>query len=484
MFTDRQEHTCSLAEEMVAKLMGDQSICPTGAAACAAAPAAGSTLGGCIYDTVGEAIAAAKEGYLALNRLTLAERGEMIDAIRRAARRHAEELSRIELEETGMGRYEDKVRKLLFTIEKTPGVEDIKPEACAGDMGLTVVEHIPFGVVCCITPSTGPVGTPFHNAICMIAAGNSVVFSPHPNAMKCSLMAIGIIQEAILEVGGPANIICCLSRSSLDITNQILDHPDIKMVVATGGPSVVQRVLSSGKKAIGAGAGNPPAMVDETANLANAAQCIVAGSHFENGIQCIGEKEIVVVDAVADRLMDELVKAGAYLLRSPEDIDRLTQLVTTPNGPSKDFNGKDPAYILEHIGIHAPADTKAIIFEAPRDHIIAVDEYLMSILPIIRAKDSDEAIELSAMYEGGRRHTAVIHSQNVSSLSKYVKAVGCTIVVKNGPSYAGLGIGGEGYMTATVAGPTGEGLTSPKTFTRQQRCVLVGDFNLRGTYPL
>lgn len=485
---NKSEISISLADEMVAKLMGDQAICFSGstkeiANCCEKKPKISGQLG--IYDTVDEAILAAEAGYRALSKMTLTERGELIEAIREAGKRHTKELAQLDLVETGMGRYEDKVRRLVFTVEKTPGIEDIKPEAIAGDCGLTVIERIPFGVCLCITPSTAASGTPFHNAICMIAAGNSVVFSLHPNGLKTGIRCIEIINQAIADAGGPTNIINTISSSSIDITNQMLASPTFRMVVATGGPAIVDKLLRSGKRAVGAGAGNPPAMVDETADIASAAKCIIAGSHFENGIQCIGEKEVIVVDSVADKLIAEMVKAGAYLLKNKADIYRLTKLVTTPEGiPNNEYNGKDPAYILKAIGIEAPADTKAIIFEAPRDHIIAVEEYLMSILPIIRARDADEAIELAVYYEGGRRHTAMVHSKNISILSKYVKAVGCTIVVKNGPSYAGLGLGGEGFPAMTVAGPTGEGITSPRTFTRQQRCVLVGDFNLRGTYPL
>lgn len=435
-----------------------------------------------LYQRADEAIKAARKGYRSLGEMSLQERSEIIEAIRQAARTNAETLARIELEETKMGRYPDKVRKLIATAESTPGVEDITPQAIAGDMGLTVIEQLPFGVVCCITPSTGPVSTPIHNAICMIAAGNSIVFCQHPNAQKSTLKTIEIINKAIRETGGPKDIVVAVENPSFETTNTILTHPEIKMVVATGGPGIVNKVLSSGKKAIGAGAGNPPAMVDETADLRNAARCIVAGSHFENGIQCIGEKVCVVVDCVADTLIEEMVRSGAYQLKSQKDIERLTRLVTTQNGPSKDYNGRDPEYILRAIGIDAPVGTKCIIFEAAKDHIIATDEYLMPIVPIVRAGDVEEAIKLSVSFEGGRRHTAVVHSQNVSTLSRYVRALGCTIVVKNGPSFAGLGMGGEGFMSLTVAGPTGEGITSPRSFTRQQRCVLVGDFNLRGNY--
>ncbi len=436
-----------------------------------------------IFDSAEDAVKAAEQGYKELQKMSLARREELITAIRRIGREHAQELARMDLEETGYGRFEDKITRFNFFLQYTPGTEDIKPEAYCGDNGMTVVERVPFGVVCCITPSTGVQTTPFHNAIVMIAAGNSVVFCPHPNAKKSTLRSIELINEAITEVGASTNIITSVSNPTFDATTYIIEHPSVKLVVATGGPGIVKKILSSGKKAIGAGAGNPPAFVDATADVAHAAKCIVAGSHFENGIQCICEKEIVVVDSVADQLIAEMVKEGAYLLKTKDEIDRLTNLVTTDKGPNKDYIGKDPAYILKQIGINAPEDTKTIIFEAPRDHIIATDEYLMSIMPVVRVSTADEGIQLAAQYEGGRRHTAMVHSNDIEVLTKFAKTLGCTIIVKNGPSFAGVGMGGEGMGTATIAGPTGEGITTPKTFTRMQKCVMVGDFNLLGSYP-
>ncbi len=436
-----------------------------------------------IYDTAEEAVAAAEKGYEELRRMTLAEREVLIASIRKKGMETLERLAKMDVEETGYGRVEDKMMRTKVMLEKTPGTEDIKTEALAGDNGITLVDRVPFGVACCITPSTGIQTTPFHNAICMIAAGNSVVFAPHPNAVKSSLATIEAINEAIVEAGGSNNIITSVKEVSFDVTNAIIEHPSVKLVVATGGPGIVKKVLSSGKKAIGAGAGNPPAFVDETADIPHAAKCIIAGNYMEYGIQCICEKECVVVDSVADRLIFEMVKAGAYLLKTQEEIDKLTNLVSTPKGPNKACIGKAPSVILKMIGIDAPADSKSIIFEAPKDHIIATDEFLMPIVPIVRVKDATEGILLSAKYEGGRRHTAMVHSNDIRVLSNYAKTLGCTIIVKNAPSYAGVGIGGEGFITATIAGPTGEGITSPRTFTRMQRCALVGEYGLRGTYP-
>lgn len=482
---EMNEVTVQMIAEMVAKAMAKGKAQDTAVAdsvKCDAGDTGKALKHNGIFDSVDEAVQAAHVAQKKLMELTIEERAELIESIRENTKESIALIARMELEETGMGRYEDKLRKLIFTIENTPGTEDIRPEVFSGDYGLTLVERRPFGVVCCITPSTGPSTTVIHNSICMIAAGNSVVFSPHPQALKTSLKTIEVINAGIAIAGGPDNIITCLSSSSMENTGNIMKDPKISLILATGGPSVVHTVLSSGKKAIGAGPGNPPALVDETADLANAAKCIIAGSHFENGIQCVGEKEIVVIDSVADELIVEMEKNGAYLIRDKAMIDKLTNLVTRPDGtPNKDYIGKDPEIILKAIGIETTAEVKAITYEAPKDHITVVEEYLMSLLPIVRAKDIDEAIELAVRYEGGRRHSAIMHSKNVTNMTRFAKAVSSTIFVKNGPSYSGMGLGGEGHMTMSVAGPTGEGLTSPRTFTRSQRCSLIGDFNLRSS---
>ncbi|ATW28952.1 aldehyde dehydrogenase EutE [Candidatus Formimonas warabiya] len=433
-----------------------------------------------IFDEVNEAVEAAWLAQKHLIALGLEKRERIIEAMRQAGMANVEMLARMEVEETGMGRYEDKVLKHHLAILRTPGVEDIRPEVFSGDHGLTLVERLPFGVAGCITPSTAPSETVFHNTICMIAAGNSAVISPHPAAKNVTLKAVEILNLAVQSAGGPVNLVVCLREATLQKASEIMKHPKINLLLATGGPGVVEAVLSSGKKAIGAGPGNPPALVDETADLPKAARDIVAGAGFENDIQCIGEKEVLVVEQVADRLIAEMAKSGAYLLKDEKEVDRLTKLVTTPEGQvNKDYIGKDAQVILHAMGIPAPDHIRVIIYEVPANHITVREEFLMPLLPIVRVKDVDEGIELAVCIEGGCRHTATMHSKNVDNMTRFARAIQTTIFVKNGPSYNGVGLGGEGYGTMTIAGPTGEGLTSPRSFTRVQRCTLVEGFNLR-----
>ncbi|MGX8700707.1 aldehyde dehydrogenase family protein [Caproiciproducens sp.] len=438
-----------------------------------------------IFDSAEEAVEAAYGAFKEMLAMTLEQREEMIEAIRAEFKDQIETLARMELDETLMGRLEDKVRKISWAITDTPGIEDIRPEVFSGDYGLTLVEHMPFGVANCILPSTAPVATVIHNSICMIAAGNSVVISPHPGALKTTLRAVELVNQAVSSVGGPKNLIASPSKITMEISKKMMTHPKVSLLMATGGPGVVKAVLSSGKKAIGAGPGNPPVLVDETADIANAARCILAGNMFDYGLQCICEKEIVVVDSVADRLIEELRKNGAYFIEDKETIERLSKMVTNEDGSiNRKYVGRAPWIILKDLGISADPSAKSIIYEAPRDHITVTEEYLMPLLPIVRAKDVAEAIALSVNYEGGRRHTAIMHSKNIDNMSTFAKAVSTTIFVKNGPSFAGVGMGGEGHMTLSIAGPTGEGLTVPRTFTRRQCCALIGSFNMRSQNKL
>ncbi|MBM7866985.1 aldehyde dehydrogenase family protein [Heliobacterium gestii] len=446
-----------------------------------------------VFPTVDEAVKAARRAYLQLQTLSVAQREELIAAMRNVAFAHAEELARLAVSETGMGRVSDKILKNQLVAKKTPGTEDLTTTAWTGDDGLTLVEMGAYGVIGAIAPTTNPSETIICNGIGMIAAGNAVLFSPHPTAKKTSYRTLEILNNAIIEAGGPCNLLTMVAEPSIEAANEMMKHPAINLLVATGGPGVVKAVLSSGKKAIGAGAGNPPAVVDETADIPKAARDIIAGCSFDNNLPCIAEKEVIVVGSVADELIAHMRRNGAYLIKGSE-IDALLKVVMTEKeeliapgctvkpkksyGINKSWVGKDAQLILKAIGIDVPDSIRAVICEVEEDHPFVIEELMMPILPIVQVKNIDAAIELAVKVEHGNRHTAIMHSKNVDNLTRLARAIQTTIFVKNGPSYAGIGVGGEGHTTFTIAGPTGEGLTSARTFTRQRRCVLVEGFKI------
>ena len=435
-----------------------------------------------IFATMDEAINAAEAAQRKYMSCTMADRAKFIQVIRDVAlkKENLEYMSRATVEETGMGGYEYKITKNILAATKTPGVEDLTTEALSGDDGLTLVEYSPFGVIGAITPTTNPTETVICNSIGMLAAGNSVVFSPHPRAKNVTIFLIKALNRALAEAGAPANLIVTVAEPSIENTNAMMKNPKVRMLVATGGPSIVKTVLSSGKKAIGAGAGNPPVVVDETANIEKAAKDIVDGCSFDNNLPCIAEKEIIAVDSIADYLIFNMKKNGAYEVKDKATIDKLVELVTKDGkGPKTEFVGKSAQYILDKIGITVGPEIKVILMEADEFHPFVQEELMMPILPLVRVKDVDTAIDMAIRVEHGFRHTAIMHSRNVDKLSKMAKLIQTTIFVKNGPSYAGIGVGGMGYTTFTIAGPTGEGLTSAKSFARKRRCVLVGGFDIR-----
>ncbi len=439
-----------------------------------------------IYSDMNEAIEAANKGYKAVRDMSVEKREKIITEIRRLTREEAPIMAEIGVSETGMGRVDHKRLKHILVADKTPGTEDIVSTAKTGDDGLTLIEMAPFGVVGAITPSTNPSETVICNSIGMIAAGNGVVFNPHPNAIATSNYAVDLVNRASKASGGPDVLVCSMDKPTLDSAAIMQSHPLIKLLVCTGGPGVVKAVLSSGKKAIGAGAGNPPVIVDDTADIAKAAKDIIDGCTFDNNLPCIAEKEVFAFRNIADELISGMKKAGSYMI-TPEQADALAKIVLqektnkagkTSKVVNRDCVGRNADVILKMIGVEVSKDIRCIICEVPFEHDFVQHELMMPILPIVRVDNIDQAVVLAVKAEHGCRHTAHMHSKNIDNLSKFAKAVETTIFVKNAPSYAGIGFGGEGHTTFTIAGPTGEGITSARSFTRQRRCVLADSFRI------
>lgn len=465
-FTDIEK----LVTEVVKQMGGEKKT----------APAENETRDG-IFATMEEAIEAAWTAQQAYMKGSLATRRKVIQAIRDVMmeKEHMVTICSMAVEETGMGNYEDKLLKHEMAALHTPGVEDLQSACMTGDDGLTLMELSPYGVIGAITPTTNPSESVINNGISMLAGGNTVVFSPHPKAVGTCHFVLKLMNKAIYEATGLTNLLVTTVKPTMESADVMMHHPRVNLLCATGGPGVVQAVLQSGKKAIGAGAGNPPALVDETADIEKAAKDIIDGCVFDNNMPCIAEKEVVVVDEVADYLIFNMKKHGAFEIKDRKTCDALAAMVF-PNGRlSREYVGKDVHYIGKAAGIEVPLEARCFIMEVPRDHTLAVEELMMPILPIVRVKNVDEGIDVACALENGHRHTAVMHSKNVDKLSEMSKRIQTTIFVKNGPSFAGLGHGGEGFPTFTIAGPTGEGLTSAKTFVRQRRCVLCGGFEIK-----
>ncbi|MEA1927374.1 MAG: aldehyde dehydrogenase family protein [Candidatus Auribacterota bacterium] len=438
-----------------------------------------------IFDNLEDAISAAESAQKELIGMTLEKRGEIIEAMRQAGRDNAEKMSRMAVEETGMGRFDSKIQKHLLVSNKTPGIEDLQPLAYTGDHGLSLVEMAPYGLIGAIIPSTNPTSSVICNAIGMVAAGNSVVFGPHPGAKSCSQTMIQILNQAITGAGGPADLLVAVREPTIEIAQKMMHHPRVRLLLVTGGPGVVKAAMQTEKKVIAAGPGNPPVVVDETADIAQAGRLIVAGASFDNNIVCVCEKEIFAVRAIADDLKRELIKNGAFEINK-QQIEELTRVVVAklpgPDGeegaPNKAFVGRSPKVILKEIGVEVGDDVKIVLAEVDAHHPLVLVEQLMPVIPFVRVDNVDQAIDLAVEVEHGFRHSMYMYSHNVEKMSKMARACNSSVFVKNGPCYSGLGFGGQGYTSFSIASPTGEGLTKASDFTRERRCVLIDYFHI------
>lgn len=437
-----------------------------------------------IYDTIDQCSEAASRAQKQLMDLPLEKRKQIIQSMRQASLDNAQLLADMAAAETGLGRADDKVKKNILVATKTPGPEDLESVVFTGDRGLTLVELAPFGVIGSITPSTNPGATIINNSISMISAGNSVVFNPHPSAKRVCLRAIELLNETIEKAGGPSTLLTSVREPTLETSNALMAHKGIRTLVVTGGGAVVKAALRSDKRAICAGPGNPPVVVDETADLDLAAREIVNGSSFDNNIMCTCEKEAFVVERVFEDLKGRMKNNRCHEL-TPRQLDQVMAVIFTPPAfgqtrmtTHKDMVGKNAAVIAKAAGIDVPADTRLLIAETNADHPLVQTEQLMPVFPMVRVRDVRDAIAAAIQAEHGYNHTAVMYSKNLENLSNMAAAVECTLFVKNGPNYASLGFGGEGFTTMTIAGTTGEGPTSARTFTRPRRCTLVDYFKI------
>ncbi|HEX2852916.1 MAG TPA: aldehyde dehydrogenase [Opitutaceae bacterium] len=438
-----------------------------------------------VFDDVKEACAAAQKSFEQLCNKGIAGRSKVVEIVKELCARNAEAWGRFEFEETKIGRLEHKIEKLKI-VKLVPGVEWLQPRGFSGDHGITMEEHTPFGVVGAILPVTHSVPTLSGNVINIVAAGNAVVFNPHPGGARSAALAVRAYNEAIHAALGIENLVCTIEKPSLESFDALTKNEFVRLLCVTGGPAVVGAAMKSGKRAICAGPGNPPVIVDGTGSMAKAAADVIAGAAFDNNLLCIGEKQVFVLEAVADRFMTELAAAGAAKLTSSQ----LAKLAAAAFTNAKDAGGcshpvlnrklvgADAAVLAQHAGAIVSADCPLLFAETDAEHLFVMEEQMMPMLPVVRVKSFEDAVVAAAKSEHGYKHSAIIHSLNVERMTQMARALDTTLFVKNGPSVAGLGLGGEGYLSYSIATTTGEGITTPETFTRTRRCVMVDNLRI------
>lgn len=435
-----------------------------------------------VFDSVDDAVNAASEAQRKFETMGLEKRRKAVDCIRKICVERADALGLEEFEETKIGRLKHKVEKLITAGEKTPGVEFLTTRAYSGEQGVTLEEFAPFGVVGIITPVTHSLPTLAGNAINILAAGNALVCNPHPGGAGVACHGTQLFNQAIHQAIGLNNLITTIGKPTLESAEAIFAHRGVRLLCVTGGPAVARAALRSPKRAIVAGPGNPPVVVDETACLTNAAKSIIAGGAYDNNLLCIGEKEVFAVASIFDELMDTMAKHKAVRLNK-DQIAALTKVAFVPSEGgkvvvNKDLIGQDAAVLAKHAGVSVPSDTELLYGETDESHPFVDHEQMMPFVPFVKTPDVDSAIALAKKYEHGFKHTAIIHSRNVDTITRMGREMDVTLYVQNGPSMACLGLGGEGYLSFSIATPTGEGVTTPLTFTRVRRSSTVGSMRV------
>lgn len=432
-----------------------------------------------VYATVEEAVAAAATAFEQFQATPLAERRKIVEAMRGAMRREGERLARLAHEETGLGRAEDKILKNQLVTEKTPGPEDLQTEVVTGDHGMNVTEWAPYGVIASITPTTNPTSTIINNSIAILSAGNAVVFNAHPNAKRVSAENVRLLNAAITGAGGPANLITAVAEPTVESARDLMNHPRVRILLVTGGPAVVKVALATQKRAITAGPGNPPVVVDDTADVELAGREIVRGASFDNNVICTDEKETFVVASQADALLKVMAKSGALVL-SPHQVRALEKVIFeslgAPGKPgviNRRWIGKNAGVIAAEIGIQAGPELRLLVADVPAEHSLVWTEQMMPVMPVVRMPSTPAAIDLAVRAEHRFGHTASIFSRNLDTVTEYARRINVSIFTVNGPNLSGLGYNSEGFTSFSIASPTGEGLTRPRTFSRLRRLTVV-----------
>ena len=478
----------AIVEQVVRNIKGGAAAPVPSACAAPAAPAVVSSsrvsrFG--VFTDVNSACNAAHNAFRQLQPLGLEGRVKVIDIVKGLAEKNAVEWGRIEFEETKIGRLAHKVEKLQI-VKLVPGIEWLRPYALSGDHGITLEEQTPFGVIGAITPVTHSVPTICGNIVSMVAAGNAVVFNPHPGGARCAAIAVRAINEAIHAAIGIEHLVCVIAEPTLDTFNALCAHEAVRVLCVTGGPGVVNAAMKSGKRAICAGPGNPPVVVDGTGNLSKAAADVIKGAAYDNNLLCVGEKQVFVLESCAERFINELARAGAAKLTGAQ-LDRLTAAAFTnakdAGGCShpvlnRKLVGADASVLAQHAGATVSADCPLLFAETDAEHAFVMEEQMMPMIPVVRVKTFNDAVAAALKSEHNYKHSAIIHSLNVEHMSQMARALDTTLFVKNGPSVAGLGLGGEGYLNYSIATTTGEGIATPKTFTRTRRCVMVDNLRI------
>ena len=355
-------------------------------------------------------------------------------------------LAKMAVEETGMGVMEDKVIKNHYASEyiyhayrntKTVGVLEEDPA-----FGIKKIAE-PIGLVAAVIPTTNPTSTAIFKALLCLKTRNAILISPHPRAKKCTAEAARIVYEAAVKAGAPEGIIGCIEFPSLELTGELMHEADI--ILATGGPGMVHAAYSSGKPALGVGAGNTPVIIDETADIKLAVSSIIHSKTFDNGMICASEQSVTVLDSIYDEVRAEFARRGCYFLKGDE-LDQVRHTILINGALNAKIVGQSAHTIATLAGVDVPEETKILIGEVESVELSEefAHEKLSPVLAMYHAKDFDEALDKAEklVCDGGHGHTAslYIHPAQKEKIMKHAERMeACRIVINTPSSFGGIG---------------------------------------------
>ena len=392
-------------------------------------------------------VRAARKAQDALMNFTQEQVDHIIDVMREAGEANAARLAMMAVSETGMGNYNDKCFKNYFASRTLyESIKDMKTVGIIREDNEQKIWEIaePVGVIAGIIPTTNPTSTVIFKAMIALKSRNAIVFSPHPSAVRCTNEAAKLMHQAAVAAGAPEGVIGCILNISMGATTELMKHPSVALILATGGSALVKAAYSSGKPALGVGPGNVPAFVERSADLPKAAEYIVMGKTFDNGTICASEQAVVAEECIADELITHLKRNGAHFL-NPEEVQKVSKVVILANGGvNPKVVGKDPKFIAQLAGISIPDQTKCLV--APLAGVgpqwPLSYEKLTTVLGFYRVADWHVGCErcLQLLEAGGIGHSLAIHCNNEEIIREFALKKPINRLLVNTPAAMG-GVG-------------------------------------------
>ena len=406
-----------------------------------------------------QAAKAAACAHAALSRMSQSQLDSIVKAVADAFAAAAVELASMAVEETGFGNVEDKTTKNQFASQrvyaavkdmKTVGVLNEHPEEKLWEVG------VPKGVIAAIVPSTNPTSTVCYKAMIALKSGNSIVFSPHPKAISCTRRAAKIVAEAAQRAGAPEGSVACLSIPSLAGCQELMSAPQTSLILATGGPAMVRAAYSSGKPAIGVGAGNGPAYIHKSADVRHAIACIVRSKTFDYGTVCASEQSIIVEKSMEQQVLQEAARQGIYLM-NPQEAGCLARLLFKPNGTlNPEIVGKSALQLAKMANFSVPGSTRVLM--AREQEAGPTRPYSMEKLcPVLAffVMDSEDAVlqkAVEVLRHEGSGHTFAMHASDTDAVRRFALEIPVSRFLVNTPAALG-GIGAStGLFPALTLG--------------------------------